>query len=274
MPRSHPTLAELRAVAQPEDVRNRRQAEHWTAQLYLRHVSIYLTRYLVRTPITANGVTYLMILSGWAIAAALLVPGWPGALLAVFFAHLQMYLDCCDGEVARWRGTSSPAGIFLDKIGHYTTEGMVALALGLRAADLWSDGSWTSLLTWQLAFCGAWLSAGVLLNKAQNDMVHVARAFNGLGRLPDTGEGSKVTGGPVALARRLARFVPLHRVFHSVELSLMALAAVLVSTLLGEPLLAERVLVVGLAVGIWLVNLGHFTAIMASARLRGPRVSG
>nr|WP_269449781.1 CDP-alcohol phosphatidyltransferase family protein [Auraticoccus cholistanensis] len=224
---------------------------------------------MVRTPITANGVTYLMILSGWCIAAALLLPGWPGALLAVFFANLQMYVDCCDGEVARWRGTSSPAGVFLDKVGHYTTEGLVALALGLRAADLWAEGALASRETWQLAFCGALLAAGVLLNKAQNDMVHVSRAFAGMGRLPDTAEAKQLRrGGPVAAARRVARFLPFHRLFHSVELSLLALAAVLVSTVLGTPLLAERVLVVVLAAVIWLVNLGHFVAIMASARLR------
>ena len=48
----------------------------------------------------------------------------------------------------------------------------------------------------------------------------------------------------------------------------LALAAVLVSTLLGDPLVAERWLVVVLAAVIGLVNLGHFLAIMASSRLR------
>ena len=44
------TLDELRAVAQPPHVRARKNAEHWTAELYLRHISIYLTALLVRTP--------------------------------------------------------------------------------------------------------------------------------------------------------------------------------------------------------------------------------
>src|SRR5699024_9109316 len=130
---SSPSLAELRAVAQPPHVRARKNAEHWTAELYLRHISIYLTALLVRTPITANGVTGLMILSGWCIAAALFIPGLVGALMALFFSQLQLYFDCCDGEVARWRGTSSAKGVFLDKVGHYTTEGAVAIALGFRA---------------------------------------------------------------------------------------------------------------------------------------------
>ena len=127
-PQSHPTLAELRAKAQPIEVRSRKNAEHWSAQLYLRHISIYFTMILVRTRISANGVTGLMILAGWCIAASLLIPGIWGAVLAVFFSQVQMYIDCCDGEVARWRGTSGAKGVFLDKVGHYTTEGLVAVA--------------------------------------------------------------------------------------------------------------------------------------------------
>ena len=193
-----PTLDELRAVAQPPHVRARKNAEHWTAELYLRHISIYLTALLVRTPITANGVTWLMIVSGWAIAASLFIPGIVGAILALFFSQLQLYFDCCDGEVARWRGTSSAMGVFLDKVGHYTTEGAVAIALGFRAvSDL-------SLLrtdpggSYPYVVAGLALGCLVLFNKALNDMVHVSRAFNGLDRLPDTAEATAVHAGPVA----------------------------------------------------------------------------
>ena len=69
------SFAELRAVAQPPEVRSRRNAEHWTASLYLRDISPYLTWILLRTSISANGVTGLMFLTGWSVAAALLIPG-------------------------------------------------------------------------------------------------------------------------------------------------------------------------------------------------------
>ena len=97
------SIAELRAVTQPPEVRGRRNAEHWTASLYLRNLSPYLTWMLLKTRISANGVTGLMILVGWSTAAALLIPGIWGALLAVVLGQLQMLVDCCDGEVARWR---------------------------------------------------------------------------------------------------------------------------------------------------------------------------
>ena len=66
------SIEELRRVTQPPEVRMRRNAEHWTAHLYLRDLSPYLTWLLLRTRISANGVTVLMILTGWSVAAALL----------------------------------------------------------------------------------------------------------------------------------------------------------------------------------------------------------
>ena len=264
---SSPTLDELRAVAQPPHVRARKNAEHWTAELYLRHISIYLTALLVRTPISANGVTWLMILSGWAIAASLLLPGIAGALLALFFSQVQLYFDCCDGEVARWRGTSSAKGVFLDKVGHYTTEGAVAVALGFRAVGDLSLLRTDPGAAYPFVVAGLSLASFVLLNKALNDMVHVSRAFNGLDRLPDTAEATAIPSGPVVALKRVARFVPFHRLYHSVEMSILAVLAALVGLVSGAGIAADRVLVVALAVLCAVSVVGHFVAIMASRRL-------
>jgi len=70
-------------------------------------------------------------------------------VLALLLGQLQMLVDCCDGEVARWRKESSPAGVFLDKVGHYSTEALIPIALGIRAAaypfEAPADFLWTSL---------------------------------------------------------------------------------------------------------------------------------
>ena len=63
-----------------------------------------------------------MILCGAGAAVALVWAGLPGAVLAAVLAQTQMLLDCSDGELARWRGDFSAAGVFLDKVGHYTAE--------------------------------------------------------------------------------------------------------------------------------------------------------
>lgn len=257
------SLAELRAVTQPPEVRGRRNAEHWTASLYLRRLSPYLTWLLVGTSISANGVTGLMILVGWSAAAALVIPGVAGAALALLLGQLQMLVDCCDGEVARWRRTSSPAGVFLDKVGHYTTEALIPIALGLRAAgfpfETPGDFLWTSV--------GFALALVIVLNKALNDMVHVARANAGLIKLADTKGDAAVSSSGLARLRRAARFLPFHRLYHSVELTMLAFAAALVGLVVGAGT-ADRVLVGALLPLALLALVGHFVAIMASRRVR------
>jgi phosphatidylglycerophosphate synthase len=257
------SIAQLRTVTQPPEVRMRANAEHWTASLYLRDLSPYLTWVLLKTSISANGVTGLMILVGWATAAALLIPGVAGATLALVLGQLQMLVDCSDGEVARWRNSRSPAGVFLDKVGHYTTEALIPIVLGVRAAG------------WPLGFPEdfAWTTAGfalalvIVLNKALNDMVHVARANAGLDKLSDRKGEAEPSQRLIARLRRAARYVPFHRLYHSVELTMLAFAASIVGLFL-PPLVPDRALLLALLPLAVLALLGHFVAIMASKRVR------
>ena len=175
---THPTIAQLREVTQPPSVRTRAGAEHWVAHAYLRDISPYLTRILLKAGFSANGVTWLMIIVA---ALAAVSTAWPsifGAIGVVILVQLQMLLDCSDGEVARWRQTSSPVGVYLDRVGHYVAECGIAVALGVRA----SGGPQLS---------GIWISAGLLLgllvalNKVENDLVHVARHYAGLPQVRD-----------------------------------------------------------------------------------------
>jgi phosphatidylglycerophosphate synthase len=256
---ARPTIAQLREVTQPPSVRSRAAAEHWVAHAYLRDISPYLTRILLRAGFSANGVTWLMIISA---AAAAVATGWPtlvGAILVVILVQLQMLFDCCDGEVARWRQTSSPVGVYLDRVGHYTAECGIAVALGVRA-------------TGQLQISGVWISAGLLLgllvalNKVENDLVHVARHYAGLPQMPDADEVRAPRGGLLRTGRRLARLIPFHRVFHSVELSILVLLAALVDLFVGE--MATKVLLAALVVAACLTLIGHLIAVLSSSRLR------
>ena len=256
-----PSVAQMRPITPPPTVLGRPTAEHWTGTLYLRRISPYVTRLLCATRITPNGVTWLMIASGAAAGLVLLLPGWPGAVLAVLFTQLQMLLDCSDGELARWRGRSSASGVFLDKLGHYTAEALIPLALGVRAdGGLGSIGGWTTL--------GAMLSCLVLFNKALNDMVHAARASAGLDPLedqPGVGAPRKAT---VRRLRSVARFVPFHRMYHSIELTLLALVAAIGDLAFGGDLLGTHVLVLALLAGAVVTVAGHVAAILSSSKLR------
>jgi phosphatidylglycerophosphate synthase len=177
--------------------------------------------------------------------------------------QLQMMWDASDGEVARWRGVSSPAGIFLDKLGHYTVETLIALALGVRAAG--GVSSIDDHLGW--VALGALLAWLLCLNKALNDMVHAARAASGLGRLPDEAQVATPRIGVLATLRSAARFVPFHRIYHSVELTLIVLVAAIADVASGNHdathgLLAVLVPLAALSV------VGHAVAILTSGRVR------
>jgi phosphatidylglycerophosphate synthase len=256
---STPSIAELRAVTQPESLLARAGAEHWAGRLYMRRVSPYVTRLLVATPITANGVTWLMIATGLLAALALSVPGVLAAIAAAVLAQLWLLLDCCDGEVARWRRTFSPAGIYLDHISHYSADAALVAALGVRAA-----GGWGSLDGWTML--GLLAAVLVLLVKAESHLVFVARALAGR---PPAGEDGG--GAPrAALLRRLRRaagFVPFFRVFGIVNATLLTLAAAVVDAV-SDDLVGSRGLLLGLVAAAALTAVGHLVMILSSDRLR------
>jgi hypothetical protein len=276
-----PTIDELRRVAQPEHVRSRAAAEHWVASAYLRQISPYLTRPLLTAGFSANAVTWLMIAAAAASALATTWVGLAGAVLAALLVQLQMLLDCSDGEVARWRGTSSPVGIYLDRVGHYVAECGIALALGIRVARsdgfgssprIIADGSgwWPHLLA-TLAdpalFLGALLALLVALNKVENDLVHVSRGQAGMTAMKDAEQVRVPTAGLVRTLRRVARVLPFHRVFHSVELSLIILVAAVIDAVAGTHAVTAGLLL-ALVLAVALTVVGHLLAVLSSARLR------
>lgn len=259
MGRAHPTVADVRAEGQPDSIRSRATAEHWSAAVLWRHVSPYVSTAAIRMGLSANAVTAVMILAGWLAAASLLLGNAWGALLAVVFAHGQMILDAADGEVARWRRTTSPRGVFLDRIAHTSTECLMPVALGIGLG--WNSPD----EFWQWTAAGLALGLLVLVNKSVNDGVAIARAASGLPPLPDTAEARAPRAGAIARARRAARWLPVHRLYHSVEQSHLYLLAYLVG-LAWAP--AVGVLVVSLVVVTVLVIVGHVAASLTSPRLR------
>ena len=256
---SPPSIAELRAVCQPESLLGRVDAEHWAGRLYMRRLSPYVTRLLIATPLTPNGVTWLMIASGLLAALSLTFPGVLGALGAFVLIQLQLLFDCCDGEVARWRRRFSPTGVYLDGIGHYSTDAALAVALGVRA-----DGGWGSIEGWTTL--GLLVALLVLFLKSESHLVEVARAHSGKPPHEPSAEAAAPRPRALRRLRRAARFLPFFRAFLAVEATLLALAAALVDAFAGD-LSGTRALLLAL-VPLALVTVGgHLIAILASKRL-------
>jgi phosphatidylglycerophosphate synthase len=246
-----PSIAELRAETQPDWLLARPGAEHWAGRLYMRRLSPYLTRLVLRTPLPANGVTALMIPAGLLGALSFTFAGiWPAAV-GVLLVQLQLLLDCSDGEVARWRKQFSPVGVYLDQLAHYSTEAAIPAAIGVRADGGWgSIGGWTAL--------GLLASVLILFLKAETHLVQYA-----LGRSDRPAPSPE----PDTAAAAAPRLLPAIRPFQAVEASILALAAAVVDSL-ADGLDGSRILVVALAAAAGVAVVGHLVAILAYGRLK------
>ncbi|MFD5631222.1 CDP-alcohol phosphatidyltransferase family protein [Streptomyces sp. NPDC127072] len=260
MPR--PSVAELRPVVHPEGVKDRRSGEHWAGRLYMREISLRVDPFLVNARITPNQLTYLMVVAGVLAGAALLVPGLTGALLGAILIQLYLLLDCVDGEIARWRKQTSITGVYLDRVGHYLSEAALLVGFGLRGADL-LDGSESP--EWLWAFIGTLAALGAILIKAETDLVDVARARSGLPAVKDEAAAPRSAG--LAVARRAAAALKLHRLVGGVEASLFILL-VAVLDLIGGDLFWTRLGIAVLAGIAILQTLLHLVSILASSRLK------
>lgn len=252
-------MAELRAVAQPPAVMSRRNSEHWAGALYLRRMSIYVTRVLLPTGISANGVTWLMTATGIVGAAVLVWSSWWSVLICAVLMQLQILLDCSDGEIARARQTTSPAGVYLDRIGHYLTEAMLPVGIGVHVdGGLGSLGGWTTL--------GALTSVVVLWNKAFGDLIHVARTYAHLPLLSEDAALAAVRVGVLRRIRQSLRALPFYRAFVAFEFAHIALVAAVIDQIAGGHHVLRWWSIVMLPLAV-VLTLGHLTAILLSRRL-------
>jgi phosphatidylglycerophosphate synthase len=257
---SRPTLDELREVAQPPTVVGRASGEHWAGKLFHRNISIRLTRLIVNTRVTPNGLTWLMLAIGIGAAVVMTVPHLWSAVVVVVLIQLQGIVDCMDGELARWRRLTGPLGIYVDRIGHYVTDGGLAIGVGVHAdGGLGSIDGWTTV--------GLVTGFLVLLTKAETDLVHVARAQSGRDRIADTTESAVPHQSVVRRLRSFARTMPFNRALLAMELTGLALVASIIDTARGG-FTAFRVLDVGLLVVAGIVVVGHLLATATSNRLR------
>ena len=247
-----PSIAELRAATQPPSIFARNSGEHWAGRLYVRRASPYLTRWLIPTRLTPNAVTWLMIGVGVAAAVLLAIPSVWAALGAVVLIQLQILLDCSDGELARWRKQFSPVGIYLDRLGHYVTETLFPIALGIRCDEV------------TLGLVAALLALAVRTESAR---VAVARLESGRGRAEDTAAVAAPRGSLLARLRRAIGFFPFFRVFIAMEATLLALLAAIIDAA-TDSTDGTRVLVTAMVPIAAITAAGHLVAIVTSERLR------
>lgn len=112
----------------------------WTEYLP-RCLSIYVTAALVRTPIKPNQITVANLL--FSISAIVVL--WPmrawSYALYVLLLFVVAVVDCCDGEIARFKDLRSKSGLYLDISEATISRSLMFTALGvffyLHSHSLW-----------------------------------------------------------------------------------------------------------------------------------------
>lgn len=126
-----------------KELRERLQKNQLGHPILQRVLSIYITRAILPTRITANQVTALMLLVGVASAIPLFMGYiWTGLALS----YLCILLDASDGEVARYRKSYSLKGIYLDLINHLAIQAWFFLGLGYAIAQYQTGQMYTVVL--------------------------------------------------------------------------------------------------------------------------------
>ncbi len=137
--RRAPTLDELRTRVHKG---RHREIGNWLACHIARPAAVYGTWLAVRLGLSAHQVTAAAWVTSMAAAAAI---GWGtrGMFVAgVALSHLAFWLDRVDGQLARWRGTASLDGVYLDYLMHHATNMATGFALGYGLASRSGEARW------------------------------------------------------------------------------------------------------------------------------------
>lgn len=122
------SINELRAICQPQKMDTR-----------YRKLSIYLTKLFLKTPFSADAVTFLDLVIGLIGTYFLSCGSSLSILFGALFLQLYFILDCVDGEIARYTKTASIRGKCLEKIVHFIVNPLIFISLGFGIFNVSND---------------------------------------------------------------------------------------------------------------------------------------
>ena len=270
--RKLPSIPELRKISQPEAEIVHQRGAGRRITLFVRSISIYITRFFLYTPISANQVTILHAVIYFGGCSLLITAKPLLVLIGAVIARLAGFLDYVDGEVARYRGTEGAEGGFLDLLVDTITRAYLFVALTI--------GLYRVLPEVSVIVFGSLSMLALVISSATPIIQRVMMLDEIMERL-----GSKVSRGTVPppnakgiLARFLRFYSPTRRLprtfsfvfchFNAVNFLVVAATVDLSLSLLFPALTLFRTLYVFLAV---YAVLGSFDAIAKVAYVVGNR---
>jgi len=175
-----PTLAALRARVQKD---RHREVGNWLARRVARPSAVYGAWAAVRLGLSADQVTAAALAAALAGSVAIGGGGRISFVAGVALLHLAFWLDHVDGQVARWRGTASLDGVYLDYLMHHTQNLALGFALGYGLGVRTGEPAWSAA---GFLVASGWAGLGL-----HNDCRY--KAF--FQRLKRSGSSYRVDGG-------------------------------------------------------------------------------
>jgi hypothetical protein len=124
------TLDDLRETCQAEKLK---ENTGWT--LANRKVSLRFSKILIRLGVTANQASVSSIITGLVGALCFMGGTFYFNLVATFLLYVSLTLDQVDGELARYYGTVSLDGVYIDEIRHLLIYAVPLYFLSIAPAE-------------------------------------------------------------------------------------------------------------------------------------------
>lgn len=165
----------------------RKPQDGWTSRYLNRHISLFISRLLVKTPLRPNQVSVAILGVGLSGALAAAQGGYWPLLLGAGLFQAQSVLDGCDGEMSRVTHRGSRLGEWLDTIGDdLTNYGFFAgAALGLYRGSGQSLYLLAGAITVACGFVASGLEYRYLVRIGSGDLLKypLSQASSGDGKL-------------------------------------------------------------------------------------------
>jgi phosphatidylglycerophosphate synthase len=172
-----------------------------------RPVAYPITRFFLPTPVSPNGITFIVALL--AIGGCVIVAGasYEAAVIGSVMQHVAGYFDCTDGEIARLRHEGSKFGMWFDTLTDEATTIAYMLCIGIHNYQRYPEYQ---------QYIGPYIALGVIgsfvsLYVIYYYLIKVARSGNS--------QDYPVKGGE--MQKKLAQF--LHRDFIGLATMIMAI---------------------------------------------------
>ena len=126
------SIKELKKICQKEN-------DNWYGRYFVRKISIYITKLLLKTEVTPNQISGLSILIGIIAGIFFVFGNYWYTLVGALLLLLSNIVDCVDGEIARYRKSASVAGKYIESLNDYIVHSFIFVCISFGLYNIFHN---------------------------------------------------------------------------------------------------------------------------------------